>query len=449
MLGQCFCGGIRYQLTPPTDFAGHCHCHSCRSASGAPMLSWTSVPHSQFRLLQGAELVREYARTPEVTWSFCSTCGTTLFYRCQATPSRTYITVASLTTPLDRPLESHVSFEEKPAWFDLSPEVPRTFAKTDVPIEALHEAAEDGDLERVGQLLEMGFPPDLVVDGITPLAAAARGDQLEVCRRLLERGAEAGPGAQQAACRRTPEAARVLELFLDHGVDPQALLPAVVGYSTVAAARLLLQRGADLNQADEEGEFPLYQACSRSTAMVRLLLQQGANPLQLNEDGSHGLHFCACWGYDDRLRALLQGGVPPDLLEEGGLSALSWACGTGQLGCARLLLEAGANPDLASPHHTPLHVAGHYGSPAMVRLLLEHGADPGRRDRQGHTAAQIAGRYSPDLLRVIAEEDEPVRIRRVQTAQGETKVIAHWASGEKSWVDGHAEIAELLARAGS
>ena len=137
MEGQCFCAGVVYQITPPTDFAGHCHCQSCRQASGAPMLSWTSVPNPQFNLLRGHELVRDYASSERVTWSFCGRCGTTLFYRSQSTPEKTYITVASLTSPLDRPLESHVSYEEKPAWFDLSPEVPRFFAKTDIPIDRI------------------------------------------------------------------------------------------------------------------------------------------------------------------------------------------------------------------------------------------------------------------------------------------------------------------------
>lgn len=99
------------------------------------MLSWTSVPNSQFTLLRGQELVRDFASSPKVTWSFCGRCGTTLFYRSLATPEKIYITVASLTSPLDRQLESHVSYEEKPAWFDLSPEVPRYYAKTDIPID--------------------------------------------------------------------------------------------------------------------------------------------------------------------------------------------------------------------------------------------------------------------------------------------------------------------------
>lgn len=131
--GGCFCGQVVYTLEGPTDFAGFCHCQSCRRASGAPLLAWTSVPEHRFRLLSGFEVLRSYSRSGEVTWDFCGHCGTTLFYRSPSASEKVYVTIASLTSPLDRPLESHVSFEEKPLWVDLSPNLPRYIGKSDEP----------------------------------------------------------------------------------------------------------------------------------------------------------------------------------------------------------------------------------------------------------------------------------------------------------------------------
>ena len=50
-----------------------------------------------------------------------------------------------------------------------------------------------------------------------------------------------------------------------------------------------------------------------------------------------------------------------------------------------LLLERGANPNLAAINGaTPLHLASAiYGKPALVRILLKHGADANARDRYG------------------------------------------------------------------
>jgi hypothetical protein len=171
--GRCFCGAVRYQAEPPTDFAGYCHCESCRRATGAPLVGWTSVSEKRFHLHQGEPELRAYSRSPEVVWSFCGSCGTTLLYRSTQTPGRVYFTVASLTTALDRPLSCHASFEEKPDWFDMSSAVPRCFAKTDMAVDALHRAAEAGDLAKVGELLKAGMLKNLELDGWTPLMIAA------------------------------------------------------------------------------------------------------------------------------------------------------------------------------------------------------------------------------------------------------------------------------------
>lgn len=94
------------------------------------MVSWTSVPNERFRLQFGEDILRDYASSESVTWQFCGKCGTTLFYRSTATPEKTYATVASLER-IDRAVDQHVSYEEKPEWFDLSGDLPRYRGKTE------------------------------------------------------------------------------------------------------------------------------------------------------------------------------------------------------------------------------------------------------------------------------------------------------------------------------
>lgn len=94
------------------------------------MVAWTAVARQDFELL-AAEQVCGYNSSEVVRWLFCGHCGTTMFYESTDAPDKVYVTVASLSDELDRPLDGHVSFEEKAAWLDLSPDLPRFLGKSD------------------------------------------------------------------------------------------------------------------------------------------------------------------------------------------------------------------------------------------------------------------------------------------------------------------------------
>ncbi|MFT7583542.1 MAG: hypothetical protein ACI9MR_005229 [Myxococcota bacterium] len=130
--GQCLCGAVRIALTPPTLFASHCHCESCRRAHAAAFVTWTAVPTAQFVIEENASELSAYASSDGVTRSFCRTCGTSLMYTGQGRGA-VYVPVGVLTTPLDRPVDSHVSYEEHVAWLDGVVGLPCFEAKTDVP----------------------------------------------------------------------------------------------------------------------------------------------------------------------------------------------------------------------------------------------------------------------------------------------------------------------------
>lgn len=130
MKGSCFCQAVRFELTGPTEFCGHCHCESCRKSHAAMLVTWTSVPEEQFRLVSGADQVKRFERTPGIGWEFCRRCGSSLFYRSTAAPGRVYVAACSLDDELDRRPDSHVSFEERLDWFDEVHLLPRYRAKS-------------------------------------------------------------------------------------------------------------------------------------------------------------------------------------------------------------------------------------------------------------------------------------------------------------------------------
>lgn len=246
----------------------------------------------------------------------------------------------------------------------------------------LYDAINDGNWKRARKLARTGAGVNKVSDDWTPLSWAVVHKKWKICEVLLEQGADpnlggqAQSGALTFACGRDPESVKVAKLLIQHGLPPNQLLHAACKSGTVGTVRGLLNRGADPNLLDEQGEVPLRDA--RSPAIIRELFRHGADPLAYNSDKSHPLHYNAVRGRARNLRALLAGGVPANLPEIGDGYALYHAIDLRRNNCVKVLLEAGADPNLVSAtrSQTPLMVACWLGLVPIVTLLLKHGADP-------------------------------------------------------------------------
>ncbi len=134
--GRCFCGAVQFVLTFPTDMCGHCHCESCRRAHGAAFVTWTEVPKTQFQFLSGEDRLKRYNSGSTVHWGFCANCGASFLYENEDAPGRVWVTMASLTGPLDRVPDSHVSFEEHVDWFKVNDGLPRYKEKSEIEIDS-------------------------------------------------------------------------------------------------------------------------------------------------------------------------------------------------------------------------------------------------------------------------------------------------------------------------
>ena len=184
--GGCSCGAVEYCIAPPTDFFGHCHCASCRRATGAAFVSWTSAPRDRFHLVRGDDALRWHRSSPTIRWGFCGTCGTTLLYVADAEghpeapkTDRVYVTVASLRDPMDRAPSAHVSWEERVPWVELGDHLPRHVGKTAeaTPVQRAHLIlyVRDQDAARRFYAAALGCEPGLDVPGMTefPLPGGA------------------------------------------------------------------------------------------------------------------------------------------------------------------------------------------------------------------------------------------------------------------------------------
>jgi len=199
----------------------------------------------------------------------------------------------------------------------------------------------------------------------------------------------------------------------------------------------LLAAGPDLaNARDERGNSPLLIATyTGKHDIVRLLLERGARASffeacalgltadvrrelrddpglvgQWSHDGWPPLHLAAFFGHRETAEALLDAGA--DVLAVARNSEANLAINAAAAGprvdrrpeIARLLIARGSPVDgRGSPAgHTPLHEAAFNGDLALVRLLLDEGADRSQRTPEGDTPLDIATKHErAEVVRLL------------------------------------------------
>ena len=193
----------------------------------------------------------------------------------------------------------------------------------------------------------------------------------------------------------------------------------------------------DAPSATWEQRTALHQAAWKNRVeCVRLLLERGAN-VRIRDfgDNAYALHFAAAEAELPVVGLLVEAGS--DVVGEGDdhhLGVLGWATCLGRIrdDVADYLLRAGARlniwsaialdraeavrafvrsaPSLLSARmsrnelgRTPLHHAAAMNRPAMVRLLLELGADARATDDAGRSALTVAAasKASPEVLELL------------------------------------------------
>ena len=114
--GGCLCGAVRFTVTFPTVFCGHCHCSMCRRNHGAAYVTWFAVLRSQLSIDAGSDRLTRYQSSSHGSRSFCSRCGSSLFCVSTHLPDLVDIPLASMDGPIDRIPESHIYFDDRAPW---------------------------------------------------------------------------------------------------------------------------------------------------------------------------------------------------------------------------------------------------------------------------------------------------------------------------------------------
>ncbi len=162
-----------------------------------------------------------------------------------------------------------------------------------------------------------------------------------------------------------------LQSLLAQGVDPDvrnergetALLVATHA-NRIEAARMLIKAGADVNAKDRIEDSPyLYAGARGHLEILRMTLAHGADLKSTNRYGGTALIPASERGHVETARTLIEAGVDVDHVNKLGWTALLEAVILGDGG--------------------PRHIA-------IVKLLVDAGANKALADRDGVTALQHA-----------------------------------------------------------
>jgi ankyrin repeat protein len=177
----------------------------------------------------------------------------------------------------------------------------------------------------------------------------------------------------------------------------------------VRRVQALLARGFDPNSVEPE-RFDTALILSvrlKSSKVFSALLQTpdvNLNARSLN--GDTALMIAAYLPDIPRALALIAKGVE---INRPGWTALHYAAASGSIPIIQRLLDESAFIDAESPNKTtPLMMAARGGHGAVVKLLLEEGADPALRNEAQMTAADFARAQGfKELARLLDDKAQP------------------------------------------
>jgi ankyrin repeat protein len=289
---------------------------------------------------------------------------------------------------------------------------------------ALHWAAYRDDLETADLLLKAGAKANAANDlGATPLWNASQNGSVAMVKRLLDAGANsnlallAGETPVMVAARSGyPE---VVELLLAKGGNPnvhgargQTALMWAVSQQHPDVVKVLIAHGVDL------------KAKSDVWSEVMAVPPHGYLPynLKIPHGGETALMFAARVGDLASAKLLVAAGANVNDADAWGVSASTLAAHSGFTDLVVYLLDKGADPNAAPNGFTALHEAIMRRDEKMVAALLDHHADPNtplktltptRRSSDdfhfepalvGATPYWLAARFTePDIMRLLVQ----------------------------------------------
>ena len=288
------------------------------------------------------------------------------------------------------------------------------------------QAVRRGDMTLLRNILRRGTPPDVRAgDGTTPLMVAALHGSTEM-----------------------------VELFLKHGADPRAaneigVTALLWGAQDVDKVRPLVGHGADPNARSDLGNTPLMAAAGSPSgaAAAEHLLAYGADITPRNKGGRTALRFAVNAGDINTVRLLTAKARELEKLEEVIRAAgptVAVAVNNGFHEIVKLLLEHGADPNRATGSRGHgLNKALMAGKNDIAETLLMHGADVDGRSQPGDTPTVVLAAYT--------ELDDASIVQLLKERGADFTAINSNKETALTWarMRGHRRLIESLIEAGT
>jgi ankyrin repeat protein len=175
---------------------------------------------------------------------------------------------------------------------------------------------------------------------------------------------------------------------------PSGQLASVIQEGRRAAALAMIQKGADVNEAQPDGTRPIHWAVYRvDYELVDALIAKKARVDVANEFGATPLAEAVKQGDARMVKTLLAAGSGTEGANADGQTALMIAIKNGELPIVQMLLDAGANVNVVEKvqDQTPLMwaAAATRNASEMVKLLIAKGANVNARARFSDWPSQI------------------------------------------------------------
>ena len=120
--GHCYCGAIKFEIDGRSDWVGHCHCESCRRASGSVMTTFAGFNHDQVTFT--GKQPNQFDSGDGVTRSFCGTCGSPIAYQNKQHPQSIHLQLGVFDDLEALAPQDHSFRNEKPSWLHADEDLP-------------------------------------------------------------------------------------------------------------------------------------------------------------------------------------------------------------------------------------------------------------------------------------------------------------------------------------